>query len=130
MELTTWFPGYPQNVSQIRRLLRQLATQSSFPPDVTDDLVLAGSEAAGYLVSRSGVRELKLKWTGLKDGAEVELEVDGLFPKPRVSQPLDTFRLLDAVTNEVKVVESVTGRPRTTLRLVKRVHGAPHVRVA
>jgi len=131
MELTTWFPGYPQSVSQIRRLLRQLASQRSFPADVADDLVLAGSEAAGYLVSHTSSRELKLKWISLHDGAEVQLEVDGIFPRSSSApQSPDAFRLIDAVTNEARVVETLSGRPRTTFKLVRRLPATAHARVA
>jgi hypothetical protein len=122
MELTTWFPGYPQSLSQIRRLIRQLAVERRLPLDATEDLVLAGSEAAGYLVSRTGVRELKLKWTSLHDGAAVELEVDGIFPNSGLGQePYETLPLINAVVNEASMVENVAGRPRTTIRLVKRL---------
>ena len=122
MELTTWFPGYPQSLSQIRRLLRQLAVEGSLPADATEDLVLAGSEAAGYLVSRTGVRELKLKWTSLHDGAAVELEVDGIFPNSSFGrQPYETLPLINSVVNEASLLENVAGRPRTTFRLVKHV---------
>jgi hypothetical protein len=122
MELTTWFPGYPQSLSQIRRLIRQLAVERRLPVDATEDLVLAGSEAAGYLVSRTGVRELKLKWTSLHDGAAVELEVDGIFPSPSFGhEPHETLPLISAVVNEASMVENAAGRPRTTFRLVKRL---------
>jgi hypothetical protein len=122
MELTTWFPGYPQSLSQIRRLIRQLAVERRLPSDATEDLVLAGSEAAGYLVSRTGVRELKLKWTSLHDGAAVELEVDGIFPSSGLGhEPYETLPLINAVVNEASMAESVVGRPRTTFRLVKRL---------
>ena len=128
MELTTWFPGYPQSLSQIRRLIRQLAVERRLPSDATEDLVLAGSEVAGYLVSRTGVRELKLKWTSLHDGAEVELEVDGVFPNSGLGQePYESLPLINAVVNEASMAESVVGRPRTTFRLVKRLPRATGV---
>jgi hypothetical protein len=122
MELTTWFPGYPQSLSQIRRLIRQLAVERRLPVEATEDLVLAGSEAAGYLVSRTGVRELKLKWTSLHDGAAVELEVDGIIPSSGIGrEPYETLPLINAVVNEASMAESFAGRPRTTFRLVKRL---------
>ncbi|MEX2551438.1 MAG: hypothetical protein WD627_00335 [Actinomycetota bacterium] len=120
MELTTWFPGYPQSLSQIRRLLRQLSSESSLPEDATEDLVLACSEAAGYLVGRTGVRELKLRWNSWYDGASVELEVDGIFPDSgNGHQPYGAFPIINAVVNQATVVENVIGRPRTTFKLVK-----------
>ncbi len=125
VELTTWFPGYPQSLSQIRRLLRQLAVERHLPDDAAEDLVLAGSEAAGYLVSRTGVRELKLKWTSLHDGAAVELEVDGTLPASTPGQqPHEPLPLINAVVSEASMVENAGGRPRTTFRLVKRLPGA------
>jgi hypothetical protein len=128
MELTTWFPGYPQSLSQIRRLLRQLSVERRLPADATEDLVLAGSEAAGFLVSRTGVRELKLKWTSLHDGAAVELEVDGIFPSSGLGQrPYEALPLINAVVNEASMVENVVGRPRTTFKLVKRLPRAANM---
>jgi hypothetical protein len=128
MELTTWFPGYPRSLSQIRRLLRQLSVERRLPADATEDLVLAGSEAAGFLVSRTGVRELKLKWTSLHDGAAVELEVDGIIPSSGLGQqPYEALPLINAVVNEASMVENVGGRPRTTFKLVKRLPGAANM---
>jgi hypothetical protein len=120
VELTTWFPGYPQSLSQIRRLLRQLSAEERLPAEARDDLVLAGSEAAGYLVGRTGVRELKLRWNSWGDGASVELEVDGIFPSSgRAQQPYEAFPIINSVTNQATVVENLVGRPRTTVKLVK-----------
>jgi hypothetical protein len=120
MELTTWFPGYPQSLSQIRRLLRQLAAEQSLPAEARDDIVLASSEAAGYLVGRTGVRELKLRWNSWEDGASVELEVDGIFPNLGHEQkPHEAFPIINAVMNQATVVENLVGRPRTTVKLVK-----------
>lgn len=120
MELTTWFPGYPQSLSQIRRLLRQLSAEEALPAEVRDDIVLASSEAAGYLVGRTGVRELKLRWNSWTDGASVELEVDGIFPNSgHGEQPHEAFPIINAVMNQATVVENLVGRPRTTVKLVK-----------
>ena len=125
LELTTWFPGYQHSLAEIRTLLRQLSAEQHLPNEARDDLVLAGSEAAAFLMEGSRVRELQLRWNNWGNGASVELEVDGILPREEPREfPYAHFPLINVLVQEAGVTETVSGRPRTTVRLVKRWAGS------
>ncbi|HEX2024968.1 MAG TPA: ATP-binding protein [Actinomycetota bacterium] len=119
------FPAVPESLVDIRDYLRELAAQARLPERLTEDLVLAVSEAAANAVVHSGSEQVRIEWLLREDRVEVVVQDDGVFRSrvrvPSVDRPGGFgIPLMTALSDELAIVEGTGRRPGTRVRLVKR----------
>ena len=123
METTRSFPAYLSELSSIRAFIRQQAAQCGLPREMTDDTVLAVSEACGNAVRHSASRTVQVTWMILSGGVAVEVQDEGRF-RPTVGPMAAAggwgFPVMLGLMDEVTVRPGDVGRPGTLVRLVKR----------
>jgi anti-sigma regulatory factor (Ser/Thr protein kinase) len=119
------FPAVPEALVEIRGYVRSLAGEARLPERVTEDLVLAVSEASANAVIHSGSATVRIRWLFGDDRVEVGVVDDGVF-RSRVRIPSADrpggfgIPLMAALSDEVSIVEGTPRRPGTSVRLVKR----------
>jgi anti-sigma regulatory factor (Ser/Thr protein kinase) len=119
------FPAVPEALVDIRDYVRGLAGDADLPERVTEDLVLAVSEASANAVIHSGSATVRIRWLLRDDRVEVNVVDDGVFRSrvrvPSVDRPGGFgIPLMAALSDEVSIVEGTRRRPGTSVRLVKR----------
>ena len=75
------FPAHPSALFGVRKFLRERAAAEGFGPALTDDIVLAASEASANAVLHSGSRTFWVSWSGGGDRVVVEVSDDGEFKR-------------------------------------------------
>jgi anti-sigma regulatory factor (Ser/Thr protein kinase) len=119
------FPAVPEALVEIRDYVRSLAGEARLPERVTEDLVLAVSEASANAVIHSRSATVRIQWLLRDDRVEVGVVDDGVF-RSRVRIPSADrpggfgIPLMAALSDEVSIVEGTHRRPGTSVRLVKR----------
>jgi anti-sigma regulatory factor (Ser/Thr protein kinase) len=122
------FPAQPAALQQIRAFIRERASKTSFYPDVAEDLVLAVSEACANSVRHSRSPAIEVSWRRTGDGAEVEVQDDGVF-EARDALPAAGLGygivMMKALVDEVVIEEGTGSRPGTRVKLVMRERSGP-----
>jgi anti-sigma regulatory factor (Ser/Thr protein kinase) len=122
-KLARTFPAHPSALFGVRKFLRERAASAGLGPALTDDIVLAASEASANAALHSGSPTFRVSW--LREGDRVVVEVaDGGEFKRRV--PLGPpelgghgIALIIALIDEVTIREGTTRQPGTVVRMTK-----------
>ncbi len=122
--VTRSFRAHPSSLYQVRQFVREQASASSLSVAITDDLLLAASEACVNAVLHSGSRQVKVSWRCTKCCAEVQVHDHGVFhrrlPTPEIDGPSGRgILLMMAVMDEVTIREGTPRRPGTVVRLTR-----------
>jgi anti-sigma regulatory factor (Ser/Thr protein kinase) len=118
------FPAHPSSLFEVRRFLRERAAEAGFSSEVTDDIVLAASEACANAALHSGSPAVHLSWRADPDRVVVEVTDEGLFR--RRAPLLDVngshghgVPLMMALLDEVTIKEGTERAPGTVVRMIK-----------
>jgi len=120
------FRAHPSALFEIRQFVRDRAAAASLAEPITNDLLLAVSEAAANSIIHTTTADIELRWS--IDGACIAIEVHdrGIFKK-RVRMPElegeggHGIQLMMALVDQVAIEEGTRRRPGTMVRLVKCV---------
>lgn len=120
------FRAHPSSLYQVRQFVRQQAELVQLPGDVSDDLLLAVSEACVNAVLHSSSRTVKVAWRHSGGCAEVVVQDEGIFQRRLPMPEIDGtggrgILLMMAVMDEVTIHEGTPRQPGTQVRL-RRCH--------
>jgi anti-sigma regulatory factor (Ser/Thr protein kinase) len=118
------FRAHPSALFEVRQFVRRCAESSGLPSGVTDELLLAISEACANSIVHTTTPDIRLTW--LTDGPCVAVEIrdQGLF-KRRVPMPEvqghggHGIPLMMALVDEFSIREGTPREPGTVVRLRK-----------
>ena len=118
------FRSHPSSLYPVRQFIREQASANELSQAVTDDVVLATSEACVNAVLHATTRTIKVTWRCAVGCAEVLVQDEGIFnrrlPMPEMNGPTGRgILLMTAVMDEVSIREGTPRRPGTQVRLVK-----------
>ena len=124
MPIARSFRAHPSSLYQVRQFIREQATVASLPPEVTDDLLLAASEACVNAVLHSVSRTVRVTWRRSGSCAEIVVQDQGVFhrrvPLPELDEPPGRgILLMMAVMDQVTIQEGTSRKPGTVVRLTK-----------
>ncbi len=124
MEEERTFPADPMHLADVRRFIRECASQSGFQGSL-DDLLLSVSEAAANAVAHSGSPRFRVAWRSAGDEVEITVEDDGIFRRRAGAPELDGVShrgllIIAATVDEVQLIKGVRRSPGTTVKMVKR----------
>jgi len=118
------FRAHPSALFEIRQFVRDRAAAAALAEAVTNDLLLAVSEAAANSIIHTTTADIQLRWTMDADCIQIEVRDRGIFRK-RVPMPEVEGRgghgiqLMMAVVDRVTIEEGTQLRPGTLVRLEK-----------
>ncbi len=118
------FRAHPSSLYQVRQFVRAQSEGARLSEEVTDDLLLAVSEACVNAVLHSSSRLVKVSWRHAAGCAEVVVQDEGVFhrrlPMPEIDGPSGRgILLMMAVMDEVTIHEGSPREPGTQVRLRK-----------
>ena len=118
------FVADADELTEVRRFVRDCATQTGYDGDL-DDLLLAVSEAAANAVAHSGSTEFRVSWRLDGRGVEITVDDDGRFVQHAGAPELDGvghrgMQIMAATMDEVQLVKGGHGVRGTSVRLVQR----------
>jgi anti-sigma regulatory factor (Ser/Thr protein kinase) len=118
------FRAHPSSLYQVRQFVRAQSEAARLSEEVTDDLLLAVSEACVNAVLHSSSRTVKVSWRHADGCAEVVVQDEGVFnrrlPMPELDGPSGRgILLMMAVMDEVTIHEGSSRSPGTQVRLRK-----------
>jgi anti-sigma regulatory factor (Ser/Thr protein kinase) len=118
------FRAHPSSLYQVRQFIRQQAEAAQLSGEVTDDVLLAVSEACVNAVLHSSSRTVKVAWRHSGGCVEVVVKDEGVFhrrlPMPEIDGPSGRgILLMMAVMDEVTIQEGSARTPGTRVRLRK-----------
>lgn len=119
------FRAHPSALYEIRQFVRERAGDAAIPEAMTNDLLLAVSEAAANSIIHTTSLKVHLAWLADDDCIRVDIRDEGVFKK-RVRMPEVEGKgghgipLMMALVDEVTIREGTPGRPGTLVRLTKR----------
>jgi anti-sigma regulatory factor (Ser/Thr protein kinase) len=118
------FRAHPSSLYQVRQFVRQQADVANLGSDLTDDLLLAASEASINAILHSGTRIVRVAWRYKNGCAEVLVQDDGVFQRRLPMPELEDSHgrgilLMMAVMDEVSIQEGTPRRRGTHVRLRK-----------
>lgn len=125
------FRAHPAALSQVREFVRQQATTDELSDAVTDDLVLAVSEACVNSVIHTNSARIDISWRRQDGHVEVLVQDEGVFDRKVPVPEFDGtagrgIPIMLALVDEVTIREGTPARPGTQVRLRKIVQGANH----
>lgn len=118
------FRAHPSALYDIRQFVRDRAAAAAFSEAMTNDLLLAVSEAAANSIIHTSSPDIRLTWVSSGDCVYVEIRDQGVFKK-RVRMPEvegeggHGIPLMMALVDEVTIQEGTQRRPGTLVRLTK-----------
>jgi anti-sigma regulatory factor (Ser/Thr protein kinase) len=118
------FRAHPSALYDIRQFVRDRAAAAAFSEAMTNDLLLAVSEAAANSIIHTNSPEIRLTWAIADECVQVEIRDLGIFKK-RVRMPEvegqggHGIPLMMALVDEVTIQEGTPRRPGTMVRLIK-----------
>jgi anti-sigma regulatory factor (Ser/Thr protein kinase) len=118
------FPALPSALYEVRKFVREEAERAGLGPAVTNDVILAVSEAGANAVLHSASSKLEVTFGKTDECVEISVRDEGTFVR-RV--PLRAFErtsghgipLMMALMDEVSVKEGSDRNPGTTVTLRK-----------
>jgi anti-sigma regulatory factor (Ser/Thr protein kinase) len=117
------FPAELSALFGVRTFLRERAAAEQFGPALTDDLVLAVSEASANAVLHSGSAMFRVSWLRERDRVVVEVSDDGEFKRRIPLGPPELggrgIALIIALLDEVSIREGNPEQPGTVVRMTK-----------
>jgi serine/threonine-protein kinase RsbW len=123
--ITSTFPATPEALTEVRAFLRRQASAAGLSEAVTDDLLLAVSEACTNAVLHSGSDEFDVEWRDGPRAVEVVVHDRGTFRRRvRVTEVEGPggfgIPLIAALTDRVEISEGTASDPGTRVRMTKR----------
>ena len=120
------FRAHPSALSQVREFVRDQASEEGLSSDVTDDLVLAISEACVNAVIHTNSARVQLSWRALEDHVDVSVQDEGVFERKVPIPELDGtagrgIPIMLALVDEVTIREGTPSRPGTVVRMRKQL---------
>ena len=119
------FPARAEALRDIRTFIRERAAQDAVPRALTDDIVLAVSEASANAVVHVSSGRIRVRWH--KEGGMVLVEVsdDGVFRTTVQTAQLDRIGgrgilLMEALMDDVTIQRGTHRRPGTVVCMTKR----------
>ena len=118
------FRAHPSALYEIRQFVRERAAAAALPEEMTNDLLLAVSEAAANSIIHTTTPEIRLSWLARGRCIQVEVRDRGVFKK-RVRMPEvegqggHGIPLMMALVDEVTIQEGTNREPGTLVRLTK-----------
>jgi anti-sigma regulatory factor (Ser/Thr protein kinase) len=118
------FRAHPSALYDIRQFVRDRAATAAISEAMTNDLLLAVSEAAANSIIHTSSPEIRLTWAVTAECVQVEVRDLGIFKK-RVRMPEvegqggHGIPLMMALVDEVTIQEGTPRRPGTMVRLTK-----------
>ena len=118
------FRAHPSSLYQVRQFVRSQAATAALGEQITDDILLATSEACVNAVLHSVSRTVRVSWKIADGCVEVMVRDQGVFQR-RVPMPsIDEMGgrgilLMIAVMDEVSIHEGTPRSPGTVVRLLK-----------
>jgi serine/threonine-protein kinase RsbW len=118
------FRSHPSSLYQVRQFVRGQALAAGLSEPVTDDILLATSEACVNAVLHSSSRMVKVTWRASDRCVEVQVADEGVFqrrvPLPEIDHTAGRgILLMTAVMDEVTIQEGTDRSPGTVVRLMK-----------
>lgn len=118
------FRAHPAALSQVREFVRQQAASDRLGSSVTDDLVLAVSEACVNAVIHTNSAHIDISWRRQDGHVEILVSDEGVFdrkvPVPEVDGTAGRgIPIMLALVDEVTIREGTPSRPGTQVRLRK-----------
>jgi anti-sigma regulatory factor (Ser/Thr protein kinase) len=122
------FRAHPSALYEVRRFVRERGGESSLPPQVIEDLILAVSEACANSIIHTASRDIRVTWLATGECVEIEVRDRGVFKRHVRMAELDGrgshgIPLMMALVDEFSVREGTPANPGTLVRLVKCVDG-------
>jgi serine/threonine-protein kinase RsbW len=122
------FRAHPSSLYQVRQFIRTQAAAAALSQPMTDDVLLASSEACVNAVLHSSSRSVRVTWRSSEGCVEVQVSDEGVFqrrvPLPEFDQSGGRgILLMTAVMDEISIKEGTPRAPGTVVRLVKCEHG-------
>lgn len=119
------FPATPEALPEARGFLRDRARDADLTDALTDDLILAVSEACANAVLHSGSPEFDVEWREDRDVVEVLVRDHGAFKRRVRVASLEGpggfgIPLMTALTDQLEIREGTSSEPGTRVRLIKR----------
>ena len=118
------FRAHPSALYEIRQFVRDRAAAAALSETMTNDLLLAVSEAAANSIIHTTTTEIRLSWAMSGECVQVEIKDLGVFKK-RVRMPEvegtggHGIALMMALVDEVTIHEGTPREPGTLVRLTK-----------
>ena len=118
------FRSHPSSLYQVRQFVRSQAVAAGLSEAVTDDILLATSEACVNAVLHSSSRSVKVTWRASDRCVEVQVADEGVFQRRVPLLEIDHtagrgILLMTAVMDEVTIQEGTQRSPGTVVRLMK-----------
>ena len=126
------FRAHPAALSQVRDFVRSQAASAGLEESITDDLVLAVSEACVNSVIHTNSSHIKISWRSHDWQVEILVKDEGVFDRKVPVPELDGtagrgIPIMLALVDEVTIREGTPGRPGTQVKLRKALHpGTDH----
>jgi anti-sigma regulatory factor (Ser/Thr protein kinase) len=122
--VTKSFRAHPSALSQVREFVRQQAASDRLEGAVTDDLVLAVSEACVNAVIHTNSAHIDISWRRQDGHVEILVIDQGVFdrkvPVPEIDGTAGRgIPIMLALVDEVTIREGTPSRPGTQVRLRK-----------
>jgi len=123
------FRAHPAALSQVREFVREQAGSDELGESITDDLVLAVSEACVNSVIHTNSAHIHISWRRQNGHVEVLVQDEGVFDRKVPVPELDGtaglgIPIMLALVDEVTIREGTPARPGTQVRLRKGVPGS------
>jgi anti-sigma regulatory factor (Ser/Thr protein kinase) len=124
MPATGSFRAHPSALYEVRQFIRDRAAEAFLSGQVTEDLLLAVSEACANSIVHTTSREIRVSWTVTDGCVQVDVEDDGVF-KRRIRMPEieggggHGIALMMALVDEFRIREGTRREPGTSVRLLK-----------
>jgi anti-sigma regulatory factor (Ser/Thr protein kinase) len=118
------FRAHPSALYEIRQFVRERSAAAALSEEMTNDLLLAVSEAAANSIIHTTTPEIRLSWLARGHCIQVEIRDRGVFKK-RVRMPEvegqggHGIPLMMALVDEVTIHEGTNREPGTLVRLIK-----------
>ena len=122
------FRAHPAALSQVREFVRELAGADELGESITDDLVLAVSEACVNSVIHTNSSHIHISWRRNDGHVEILVQDEGVFDRKVPVPELDGtagrgIPIMLALVDEVTIREGTPARPGTQVRLRKGLRG-------
>ena len=115
------FRSHPSVLYHIRQFVREQAARCSLDGEMTNDLLLAVSEACANSMLHTASPTIRVSWSLRGTCVEVDVADDGVFKRraPMVDGTGHGIALMTALVDELTIREGTERRPGTLVRLVK-----------
>jgi anti-sigma regulatory factor (Ser/Thr protein kinase) len=119
------YPAVADALAEVRRFLRERAAEAGLSSAMTEDLILAASEASANAVLHSGSSDFQVEWIASDDAVEIVVRDGGSFKRRVRLASVDGpggfgIPLMTALADQIQITEGSPRRPGTLIRLVKR----------